>query len=342
MGSAIAESPALPYKDRGGWLIAFGVVQILLSTFSLLMGTFMLIGPLIFRPSHAAEVPVGVHTAGMVVSAGFYVVIAAFFLVAGIGSIRRRNWARILALIGSALWLFFGVMGTLFFLFLLPRIMAAQHPVPPGAQHAVRIVMGAMVLVAIVFGILLPLTLLIFYSRKSVKATCLAREGTPAAAETSLHKFPVPVVVMVVWEALGAFSAWSFLIAPVRATCLFGYIVRGWTMIAVMLVFSLLSAVAAWLIYRKRLAGWTIALWKLLFFGASTSVSLASGSMSRLFAEVGQTPGQEQFAQLFPQFITVVMVATLVMCAAYLALLIYSRRFFLPVTPSAGSLESAA
>lgn len=337
MGNAIAESAALPHKDRRGWLIAFGVIEILLGAISLLLCTLVLITPLLLKSSHTAGRPAGLHAASVIVTAGLYVVIAAFFIVVGIGSIRRRNWARILMLIGSALWLFVGVLGTAFVLFLLPRFMTAQHSVAPGAQHIESIVMGSMVLMGIVFGILLPLTFLIFYTRKSVKATCLARIAALSADGTRSRRLPVPVIILVVWEALAAISVWSFLISPMRATCLFGYIVRGWPTIVIMVVFSVLSAAAAWLIYRVRLAGWTIAFWKLLFFGASTGVSLATGSMSRLFVEMGQTPAQERLVQLFPQFITVVMASTLIMCSAYLALLIYSRRFFLRVTPPATS-----
>ncbi len=334
MDNITAESLALPFKDRGGWLVAFGIIEILLGAFSLLLGAFTLIGSLFFEPSNVAEMPAGIHMAGMVLSAGVYVVIAGFFIVAGIGSIRRRNWARVLTLIGCALWLALGVLGTLFLLFVLPKIMAEVRPVPPGAHHVERIVMGTMVLMAIVFGILLPLTFLIVYSRKSVKATCFLHEAAPAAGAPS-RRLPVPVIILVVWEALGAASALFCLIWPMHVTCLFGYVVRGWGMIALMLVFSALSAVAAWLIYRLRLAGWTIALLKLLFFGASSGVSLASGSMSQLFVEMTQSSGQKQFAQVFPQFITFIMGATLIVCVAYLAFLIYSRRFFLPVTSSA-------
>jgi hypothetical protein len=337
MGNAIAESPVLPYKDRGGWLIAFGVIEILLGALSLLMGTFILIASLSFKHSHTAEMPVGIHTAGLLLSVGVYVVIAAYFLIAGIGSIQRRNWGRILTLIGSVVWLAVGTLGTLFFLFLLPKIMAVQHAVPPGAQHIERIVMGTVVLMAIVFCILLPLTFLIFYSRKSVKVTCLAREVAPSAAETPSRKLPVPVILLVVWEALGAVTVLSTFFLPLHATILFGYVVRGWKAVAILLAFSALSAIAAWLIYKLNHAGWVIALLKLLFFGASALVSLASSSMSRLFVEMGPASGQEQFAQLFPHFMTFIMGASLVVCAAYLALLIYSRKYFLPVTLSATS-----
>ncbi|HXH51529.1 MAG TPA: hypothetical protein VNM47_19495 [Terriglobia bacterium] len=341
MDSTIAGSSHPPYKDRGGWLVAFGVVEILLGASSLLIGVFVLISQQILKTPHETGMPGGAYPSGILVGAGFYVVTAAFFLIAGVGSALRCNWARILMLIGSIVWMFVGALATLFLLFLFPRIMAIQKPAPPAAQHVEHIVMGGIVSMAIVFVLLLPLTFLIFYSRKSVKATFLAREGTTAGTGTPSRELPVPVILLVVWEALGAISMWPLLISPVRTTFLFGYILRGWTVVVLMLAFSALSAAAAWLIYRKRLAGWTISFWKLLFFGASAGVSFLTGSVFRLFVEMGQTPGREKFAQLFPQFVTVVMVGSLVICAVYLALLIYWRRFFLSAKPSAASLYSA-
>lgn len=332
MGNAIAESPALPYKNRRGWLIAFGVVEILLGAISLLLCAFISISQLHLKTSYTSGTPGAVGAANIIIGAGFYLVAAAFFLAAGIGSILRRNWARILMLIGSAFWVFVGVLGTVFALFLLPWFMAAQHSVAPAAQHVKSLVLGFMDLMAIVFGILLPLTFLIFYTRKSVKATCLARTAASGVLGKRSQALPTQVIIMVVWESLAAISVWSFLFSPMRATCVFGYIVRGWTMILIMVGFSALSVVAAWLIYKMLLAGWTLAFWKLLFFSASTGVSLATGSMSRLFGEMGQTPAQEQLIQLFPQFITDLMVITLIGSFAYLGFLIYSRRFFSSAT----------
>lgn len=337
MDNAIPESPAPPYKDRGGWLVAFGIIEIVLAALSLLMGTLALISSLLSTRPQVAGIPAGVHAAGVIISVGFYLVIAAFFVVAGIGSIRRRNWARILMLIGSTLWLALGVLGTLFFLFVLPKMIAAYGAVPQGAQHAERVVIGLMVLMAIVFGILLPVTFLIFYTRKSVKATCLAHGAARAEAGDSSRRLKVPVIIMVVWEAFSALSFLFLTILPMHIACLFGYIVRGWTTVALMLVFSGLSAAAAWLIYKMRLAGWTIAFWKLLFYGSSAAVSLVSGSMSRLFVETSQASGQAQFVQLFPHFIEFAVGSSLIVCAAYLVLLIYSRKYFLPVSPSATS-----
>ena len=333
MGNAVAEPSAVPHKDRKGWLIAFGVIEIMLGICSLLMCALMLTAPFLLKPEHAAGTPAGFATASMVLGAGFYVSIAAFFLVVGIGSIKRRNWARILAMIGSGLWLALGTLAILLVLFLLPKIMAVQHPIPPPAQHVQHIILGVMVLVAILFGILLPLAFLIFYSRKSVKATFLARDGVSVAAGPPARKLPVPVTILVIWEAFGAVSALLSLIWPMHVTFLFGYVIRGWTMIALVLVFSAMSGAAAWLIYKVRMTGWILALLKVLFFGASTGVSLATGGMSRLLVKTGQ----EQIALLFPQFFTVIMTGTLIVCTAYLVLMIYSLRFFLPAAPSAAS-----
>lgn len=231
MDKAITESSAPPYKDRRGWLIAFGIIEILLGAFSLLTATPVIITLLLFKPARAAQISPGAHIMSMVFGVGFYSLIAAFFFVAGIGSIRRRNWARILMLIASSFWLLCGSMGAAFMFFLFPKIMEAQHDVPPNGGH---ILFAVMFSVLAFFGVLLPLMFLIFYSRKSVKATCLAREasskaaaaGPTAKAGSTSRKLPIPVIILPVWEAITAVSGLSILIVPVPATAMFGYMVR--------------------------------------------------------------------------------------------------------------------
>lgn len=342
MGNAIAEPSPLFHKDRRGWLIAFGIIEILFGAASLLMATLTIVFLLVFNPLPGQQMPSGTNTATVVVSVIYYSLVAAFFFTAGIGSIQRRNWARILMLIVSALWLGLGVLSTAFMIFLFPKIMESQsaaHSVPTHAEHA--IIVGIVAVVAFL-GILLPLVFLIFYSRKSVKATCLAREamaapaegeeGKRVPAEVSSRGLPALVIVIVIWELIGATSVLGALASPVRVTVLFGYIVHGWKTIAIMVFFSALSAAAARLAYKRKMAGWNIAFAKLLFFGASAAVSLASGSFTGLISEIARTPEEGQIFQLFPHFLQIVIVVTLVTCTAYLILLMISRKYF--VAPS--------
>src|SRR5436309_2035132 len=84
----------LPYKDRRGWLIAFGIVQILIACFFLLLAASM--GFASTTMPKGNPVP---QTALLYVVCVMYLGGAAIFLAIGIGSIRAKEWARITSLV---------------------------------------------------------------------------------------------------------------------------------------------------------------------------------------------------------------------------------------------------
>lgn len=343
MADSLAESPAPLRKDSRGWLIAFGIFEILLGGLSLLTATLVLVGTLVSRSLPAAQAPAGARFAPMAFGIVLYGLIAAFFFVAGIGSIQCRNWARILMLVASIAWLVFGAISALFVVFLLPRMMENPTVARPEVMHAIIV---GIVLFVVFFGVVLPAVFLIFYTRKSVKATCLARDAERAGAagpasasavQSPGRKLPVPVIILAVWETISALSGLMVLAAPLAVTAFFGHVIRGWEAVACMLVFSALSGLAAWLIYQVRFAGWMLALIKLLFFGASSLVSFANGAMARASVQMLQGPEQARMVQFFPDFLKVMMVTAAVFGVAYLALLIYCRKFFVAPSPVAAA-----
>src|SRR3954465_10181852 len=111
----------LPYKDRRGWLIAFGIVQILIACFFLFMAgltTFAVSAMPKTNPTPPAAL---LYRVGLL-----YVGIAALFLTTGIGSIRAKNWARITILVLSWFWVVTGVFSVLFMALIIPTILRQQ------------------------------------------------------------------------------------------------------------------------------------------------------------------------------------------------------------------------
>jgi hypothetical protein len=329
MSSEPSSVPPPPYKNRRSWLIAFGVAEILIASFLLLCVALMAIAFLVF-PSR----PFGGQTAmsplaAMIVAAFFYGGAAAFFLTVGIGSIRCRNWARILMLVGSSLGLALGVFATLFIMLLFPALMRQQGRIPPEAQHGVLIVMIA------VMGsitVLMPVVFLVFYSRKSVKATCLAsRAGhvpAPATSEPPKPRLPTPVLVLALWEGLGAFAVFAFLM--VRATVVFGVVLHGAAAFLMLCGLSALAGSAAWFIYHRRLIGWYIALFKVVLGLASTITTLAGHNIMQLYREMGLSEAQLRIYERFPQLHAIVWDGSLLAMTALLGFILYTRKFFLP------------
>jgi hypothetical protein len=333
MDSTPPVAVSCPYPSRRGWLIAFGVIEILMACGFLLLlvfSAFMFFGPAAARmpPNAMAAGPFSKTTLMAFVSLQ-YGLMAAVFIAAGIGSIRCKNWARILMIVISILWLVCGLLGTLMMAFLVPVIMRQQPGnVPPGIQHVIIV---GMIACMSIFMVLLPATFLFFYTRKSVRATCLGQNVAPAATIVGggapSPRLPVPLAILAVWEALSALSVLAILIIP--ATLVFGVVIRGLPASLIFLAHSLLSAYAAWTIYRQQLIGWTVSLFKIVFWTVSALVTaLRRPDMAALFREMGYNDQTLLVYQQFPRLLPMVWVGTAVMMTVVIVFILYARKSF--------------
>ncbi len=326
-------TPPVPYKSRRGWLIAFGVVEILFGSLIVLV----LLAILRFSgnlPQQAPMSPAGFRIFAVV----FYGCMAAVFLAIGVGSTRCKNWARIAMLAVSALWLGAGVLATLLVLLLIPRIMQQQGGIPSEARHTAVVLVNAIMGFIMVF---MPAVFLFFYSRKSVKATCLSHSAgeVPAAARPS-SKAPVPLIILAILQGLSVFAIFGLLM--VRATIVFGAVVRGPMAFLLVLAYSCLGGCAAWLIYRRRFIGWTIALCGDAFWTASIAATFALRGDLRIYRELGLSEQQLRTYQQFPQLAKVTWGVSLLLMMARLVFILYTKKYFSQAGTEAasGSLSS--
>jgi len=312
--------PPIPaYKSRRGWLIAFGVVEILIGCVCLLgiVGTLLLPSPTVVPASTPPMSPVALKVLTTTIYAG----IALLFLVIGVGSIRCKNWARIAMLAVSGFWLVNGLIGIVAFYLLFPAL-PLQSRVPP---EVARTVLAVTVAIMGVIFVLIPIVFLIFYSLKSVRATCLAL--TPVApVQTPVSRLPSPVVVMAVWEGIGGLAILGFLM--VQSTALFGVVLRGLPAFLVLLAHTILSSVAVWLIVRRKFMGWVLALLKSAFWAISWTITLAGRDTIQLYREMGFEEKQLQEFQQLPHLQSLMWVMNVSEMGAFLIFLMYARKFF--------------
>ncbi len=326
------------YKDRGGWLIALGVVEILIACFSLLLVILVLSLPHWAprnSPAQASTSP-----GAMIFAAVLYGGMAAVLLAIGVGSIRCKNWARIAMLAVSGWWLGSGVLSTLCILLLAPGIMHQQGGISPQARHIVLVVMTATMGF---FMVVMPTVFLVFYSRKSVRATCLSRGAGqvpgPTTMELPTSYVPVPVIILAIWEGLGVFAVLAFLV--VRVTVVFGVVLHGPAAFLVLLVHSALGGYAAWLIYRRKLLGWAIALFKTVFWTASAVTTFAGHDVLQIYREMGLSEEQLHTYEQFPQVQTMIWLMTLPVMTALLVFILYTKKFFSQTGTGAASAGGA-
>jgi len=321
-----APSPA-PLKSRRGWLIAFGVIEILIACFCLLLVALMAVAVLTLshgnQPAGAPELPTAPAIMVVVVYGG----LGALFLALGVGSIKCKNWARIGTQIVSGFWLFTGLLSSLFLVFVLPSTLERQGKVPPEQQHLMLMVLGLFMVVVMV---LLPTMLLVFYSLGSVRATCLAsglgQTSTMAATTNASGQLPISVIVLALWECLGVLAVLSLLI--VRANVVFGTVVRGPAAMLLITAHAIVSGIAAWLVYRRDYLGWAISLFKTLFWTLSWGVTLLSRSLMDIYQEMGFPEEQLQAMRQLPHFQLITVVFSLAGFALCFIFIAYTKKFF--------------
>jgi hypothetical protein len=316
---------AIPYKNQRGWLIAFGIIEILIScgfVLITLFSTYVLVGPA------RAKIPPGpIPPLGAAVFMGLeYELLAVLFFTGGIGSILCKNWARILMLVVSGLWLGLGLMSMLTLTFIVPA-MTHQHP-GNILHHGKLVVMIALIIVMMV---LLPAACLFFYSRKSVRSTCLAPKGallvTPVTGETPTPGLPPAVAILGVWQAVAAFIMFvCMFIFPM--TVVFGVVLHGAAAVLVMLTYSVLFAYTAWMVFRQKLLGWRIAILTTGLGMISALVTiLRPPDMLQLYRQMGFDQKMLHFYEQVPQFWPVMWWGMMVM-GTVLVFVLYTRKFF--------------
>jgi hypothetical protein len=163
----VERSLSAPYKNRRPWLIGFGAAEIAIAGLLFVVSAAQL-RPGIFPWHLLVPAP-----SDKIFAFGFYAGLGAWFLAIAVGSMQCRNWARIAMLVVSGVWLSVGAVSTLYISLLVPTIMRAQHGMSVMRLHrAYDLTEGGLLFLLIV----LPVVFLVFYSRQSVRATCLAKE----------------------------------------------------------------------------------------------------------------------------------------------------------------------
>jgi hypothetical protein len=328
MDSSLPVAVPSPYKSRRGWLIAFGIIEILIGCLFLLVILLFVI-TLVRRTAYPMPSSQMSLAGLMVFIVVQYGLLAGVFFAGGIGSIRCKNWARILMLVVSGLWLVFGLVTTLVLAFILPTVLQ-EYPsnLPPAVLHAVEV---GVIAVETVLMALLPALFLFFYSRPSVRATCLTPKGaqvtTPESGVATVPRLPIPLVILVVWQGFAALSFLAVLFMP--AVIVFGVVLRGTAAYLVFLAHSILCGYAAWAIFRKKLIGWQIALFTTSFWAVSWLVgTVRRPNLLQLLREMGLSNEALRFYEQFPHFLPLFWMVSIVVLIGFLLFLFYTRKFF--------------
>ena len=315
------------FKDRKTGLVVFGILQILLGSLCALMVPLMILGIVISLLADDASAP-PTNPMMLILPALFYTLPAVWFISMGIGSLKARRWARALILTSSWLWLICGICGLTFFLLFMPGMydrMAETGEMPRGVILVMKCVMAVFMTI---FYVLIPGSLVLFYRSPHVKATCRLRD--PQLRWTD--KCPLPVLALSMLFTVWAVSlltmgthGWTF---P-----FFGTILTGISGAVVVLTLIPCLAYLAWGTYRLSINAWWCAAFLTIAWAVSMAITFSRISIREFYEEMNIPEQQlESMTQFMPHDSTMTLMFALSF-AAFLAYLLYTKKFFKPNTP---------
>ena len=317
------QNPALPpdpFKNRSVGLAVFGVAQILMGLFFLLMIPMVLLAMWVAPQEGAAA---DVQT--MMLAVGQYIVFAVIGIWLGIGSILARRWARALTLVLAWIVLITGIFAMVFvslFMGDMFQKMAEAGKIPAEAVPVVQLVMGGML--GCIY-IVIPAAFILFYQSKHVRATCEFKD--PRLRWTDAC--PLPVLALCLMFGFGAFC--SVLCIPFYGAVIpwFGKLLDGPAGMALMLGNALLLAFLAWGLYKLKKWAWLGTIVALVVLSVSSLVTFSRVGLREMYEKMHFSEQQLQTiedtgildATAMPWMMGISMVV-------YLAYVLYVGRYF--------------
>jgi hypothetical protein len=268
------------YRDRRTGLIVFGIVEIIIGCFCLLLVLMMLLGQVMAAKATGASPPFKLLLPSLLM----YPAMAAGFVWLGIGSMKRRRWARAISLIVSWSWLLVGIVSVVAFLLMAPAILKPMTTGPNAMPEEVRAVM--MVTVALMLGvmfIIIPGALMLFYRSPHVKATCEAADPQPGWTDAC----PLPVLAASLWMFFGGLMMPLMPIAYNGVFPFFGKLVQGAVGTVVFFILMAVWIYAARAIYRLKPAGWWLAIISFGLLLASNVVTFWNIDIMEMYRAMG-------------------------------------------------------
>ena len=287
---SIDAAPLPAYKDRSTGLVIFGILTLLLGCLAGLLVPLMLFGQMM-----AAKAPNAppVNHAAMLPGIAVYGLLAVALVWLGIGSIKKRRWARALLLIFSWSWLIMGIVMTVVmplfmskvFTNLPPNAKTGQPAMPPGAITGMVIFMT---LFFLVFFVLVPAVWVFFYQSRHVKATCEARDPVTRWTDAC----PLPVLAFCLWTWAAVPMMLVMALTGLAVMPCFGVFVSGLPGALFCLIVAAIWSVAGWWLYRLDARGWWLILVAMVLFMVSALLTYAHHDISELYQLQGLPQAQ--------------------------------------------------
>jgi hypothetical protein len=318
------EDPGLPpdVPDRSTWIAVFAIAQILIGALVLMMVPLGVVGQVVGATLRGESFS-SARLTGMLIASVMYLLVGGVMISCGIGAVRRRRWARVLALVYSMIWLLCGIVGMAWIALVLPSV--AGTPMGPGGARLPAAVRVAVVVVSLVLGagiyVILPGAIAFFHSRPSVKANFECLDPRPGWTDAC----PLPVLGMSGFMLLVALG---LLAAIPTGSMFFGRVLTGLPGAALALGSAGVVGVLAWGLYRLSLVAWWGTLGWTLFSFSSWGVTMESLTVEEFYAAMGAGESGEQAARMMAEVWWMMPWMVVVTGAVVFGYLLWVRRYF--------------
>lgn len=301
MSELRADIVTADFKDRKVWLLVFGIGLCILGILCAMAIPMMLLS--VIMQTLVPNVEGGNANSNalqMIPALLFYALAAAWFVSMGVGSIKRKRWARALTLISSWIWLISGICGLAVMASMIPLLRSAMEienaastastgtAFNKGVPDIFFLIMTiVMITFMAVIYVLLPLVLVIFYSGKNVKATCQCWDEKVRWTDKS----PLSVIGMsllfVLWAislpALGVHN-WSFVF--------FGKVIDSFAGAAAILCLCATLILLAWRLYKLDAWAWWVSLALVLAWFGSFIMTFSGDKLWKYYEKFNMPPEQ--------------------------------------------------
>lgn len=326
--------PAPAFKDQRTGLIVFGLLLLLFGAGLFFSAIAIALAGFFPAPAQVTSSPPPTVASAITTS-----LMGALLITLGLGSFRRRRWARALILVGAWISLCAGLLALPLMVMQAAgmeqifRQMEAAQPTdaPPMPQAFIVVMQVLLVATSVLFYVILPAVVIWFYRRPAVRLTCEAHDPV----ERWTDRVPLPVLALVLLQAFGGAMLLTNIPVYGRAFLGFGHLLTGAVSYASWILFGLGSLAAAVGCARLNRTVWLAYVVVLLLGTVSTIVSFASVDITDYYRAAGLSEQQIALITAQPIGRSGVMTAiAAVSGAAMLAFTLSLHRHFARVTPA--------
>jgi hypothetical protein len=299
------------HLDRRGWLIFFGIAEMLLGAVFLVAAAALGFGGPLQADLGGASFPIAYFVV-------FYLLFAGFFIAMGIGSAAVRSWARSIMVTASWFWLITGTLAFFGSVVLLPRVLP-EFFTPGSVEYGS--VLGTIVVFALLFLVVAPLILVLFYSGKNVKATFSRRHPGGSWAE----RCPLPALSLFILMCFQGAVLLLYVLIPMPFL-LFGATIPGAPGAALWVFFGIAMLYAGYKAYKAHGVGWLLSAGLIGVVVVSSLVTFLFGGTEAVFVAMGSgAAGNAPVESLFRDLYLWIMGSMLLFYLCYFAWL---RKYF--------------